>query len=163
IGAGVALFLAIVFMIAMDMKGLSVGYGVFLFFIGGIGCLIGGILAMGKAAPAGMGMGMPMPMQSGGMPPMQQPSQGAPMAMPYGMPPMPGGGYGAFNAPPVMPRTSGMAIAGFILSFFCSLLGLIFSIIGYNEARKSGGAVTGEGLALAGIIISIIGMLLGLV
>ena len=83
--------------------------------------------------------------------------------MPYGMPPMPGGGFGGYNSPPVMPRTSGMAIAGFILSFFCSLLGLIFSIIGYNEARKSGGAVTGEGLALAGIIISIIGMLLGLV
>jgi len=84
--------------------------------------------------------------------------------MPYGMPPMPGAGYGGgYSMPPVMPRTSGMAIAGFILSFFCSLLGLIFSIIGYNEARKSNGAVTGEGLALAGIIISIIGMLLGLV
>src|SRR5438874_2071344 len=61
----------------------------FVFFIGGIGCLIGGILAMGKAAPAAMRMGMPMAMQSGGMPPMQQPYQGAPMAMQGGgMPPM---------------------------------------------------------------------------
>jgi hypothetical protein len=91
-----------------------------------------------------------------------------PGAMPYGMPPMPppGAPYGMpgmMGGPPMMPRTSGMAIAGFVLSFFCSLLGLIFSIIGYNECKRSGGAVTGEGLALAGIIISIIGMLLGLI
>lgn len=63
---------------------------------------------------------------------------------------------------PVQTRTSGMAIAGFVLSFFCGLLGLIFSIIGYNECKNSNGEVTGEGLALAGIIISIVGMLLGL-
>jgi Domain of unknown function (DUF4190) len=84
---------------------------------------------------------------------------------PAGMPPMPpygAPGYGMGGAP-VMPRTSGMAIAGFVLSFFCSLLGLIFSIIGYNECKKSNGSVTGEGLALAGIIISILGMLLGLI
>jgi hypothetical protein len=56
-----------------------------------------------------------------------------------------------------------MAIAGFILAFFCSLLGLIFSIMGYNECKRSNGALTGEGLAMAGIIISIISMLLGLV
>ena len=62
-----------------------------------------------------------------------------------------------------VPRTSGMAIAGFVLSFFCSLLGLIFSIIGYNECKRSQGSVSGEGLAIAGIIISIIGMLLGVV
>ncbi len=60
-------------------------------------------------------------------------------------------------------RTSGMAIAGFVLSFFCGLLGLIFSIIGYNECKNSNGAVKGEGLALAGIIISICTMVLGLV
>lgn len=74
-------------------------------------------------------------------------------------------GYGqdpAYYAP-VATRTSGMAIAGFVLSFFCSLLGLIFSILGYNECKKSNGTVTGEGLALAGIIISIIGMLLAFV
>lgn len=57
--------------------------------------------------------------------------------------------------------TSGMAIAGFVLSFFCGLLGLIFSLIGYNECRASDGRIGGEGLALAGIIISIISMLLG--
>ena len=63
---------------------------------------------------------------------------------------------------PMMPRTSGMAIAGFILSFFCGLLGLIFSCIGYSECKKSAGTVTGEGLAIAGIIISILSMLIGI-
>jgi hypothetical protein len=64
--------------------------------------------------------------------------------------------------PQGIPRTSGMAIAGFVLAFFCSILGLIFSIVGFNECKKSNGGITGEGLALAGIIISIVNMLLGL-
>ena len=78
--------------------------------------------------------------------------------MPPQMPP-----YGAYGGMPgQMPTSSGMAIAGFVLSFFCGLLGLIFSIIGYNECRSSNGMKTGEGLALAGIIISICSMLLGI-
>jgi len=83
---------------------------------------------------------------------------------PYGNNPNPMG-YGqdpAYYAP-VATRTSGMAIAGFVLSFFCSLLGLIFSCIGYSECKKSGGTVTGEGLAIAGIVISILGFLLSIV
>jgi hypothetical protein len=66
------------------------------------------------------------------------------------------------GVPGMAPRTSGMAIAGFVLSFFCGLLGLIFSIIGYNECKKSNGVVTGEGLALAGIIISIVGFFISI-
>jgi hypothetical protein len=88
----------------------------------------------------------------------------APPGMPPGGPPpgmMPGAPM-MYGAPPVVPRTSGMAIAGFILSFFCGLLGLIFSIIGYNECKKSNGAVTGEGLAIAGIIISILSFIVGI-
>lgn len=69
---------------------------------------------------------------------------------------------GMYGAPPVATRTSGMAIAGFVLSFFCSILGLIFSIIGYNEVKRSNGMVTGGGLALAGIIISIIQLVLAI-
>jgi hypothetical protein len=96
-----------------------------------------------------------MPAQMGGMPGMNPGMPGMPgMPGPYGMPGMP-----MMQAT----RTSGMAIAGFVLAFFCSLLGLIFSIIGYNECKKSGGMVKGEGLALAGIIISILGMLLGVI
>jgi hypothetical protein len=61
-----------------------------------------------------------------------------------------------YGGPPVPTRTSGMAIAGFILSFFCGLLGLIFSILGHNEVKRSNGMVGGGGRALAGIIISIL-------
>jgi Tfp pilus assembly major pilin PilA len=62
--------------------------------------------------------------------------------------------------PPTPTRTSGLAIAGFVCSFFCGLLGLILSILGLNECRRSGGTVGGAGLAIAGIIISSI-MLVG--
>jgi len=54
------------------------------------------------------------------------------------------------------PRTSGMAIAGFVCAFFLPLLGLIFSIMGLNQANRSGGQIRGQGLAVAGIVISII-------
>jgi len=64
---------------------------------------------------------------------------------------------------PIATRTSGMAIAGFVLSFFCGLLGLIFSCIGYSECKNSNGTVTGGGLAIAGIVISIVSMLIGIV
>src|SRR5256885_1412873 len=60
------------------------------------------------------------------------------------------------------PRTSGMAVAGFVLSFFCALLGLIFAILGYNECKASNGIVKGQTLALAGILISIFNILLGI-
>jgi type II secretory pathway pseudopilin PulG len=58
--------------------------------------------------------------------------------------------------PPPAYRTSGLAIAGFVCSFFCSVVGLILSIMGRNECKRSGGTIGGEGLALAGIIISIV-------
>ena len=81
---------------------------------------------------------------------------GQPMGPPPMGPPM--------AAPPHGPtRTSGMAIAGFVLSFFCGLLGLIFSIMGLNEVKRSNGTVGGGGLATAGIIISIVGMVIGLI
>ena len=80
-----------------------------------------------------------------GMPPHGMPAHGMP---PHGMPPHGG-----------VPHTSGLAIAGFVLSFFCGLLGLILSIIGYNECKKSGGMIRGEGLAIAGIVISILSMI----
>lgn len=99
--------------------------------------------------------------------PTAAPPQGAYGAQPYGAPPM-GGAPGYPPGPPpgyypppygvpmqMAPSTSGMAIAGFVCSFLCALLGLIFSIIGYNEVKNSNGMKTGGGLALAGIIISI--------
>jgi hypothetical protein len=60
--------------------------------------------------------------------------------------------------PPMMaaPSTSGLAIAGFVCSFLCSVLGLILSIMGLNECKRSNGMVGGRGLAIAGIVISIV-------
>jgi hypothetical protein len=82
-------------------------------------------------------------------------------AAPPGMPQMPFQQNNPYAQPMMVQRTSGMAIAGFVLAFFCSLLGLIFSIIGYSECKKSFGQVKGEGLALAGIIISVLSMIFG--
>lgn len=60
-------------------------------------------------------------------------------------------------------RTSGMAIAGFVLSFFCGLLGLIFSAVAMSQIKKSNGALKGNGLAIAGLVISIVAILINLV
>ena len=50
------------------------------------------------------------------------------------------------------PQENTIAIVGFIFSFFGGLIGLICSIIGYNNAKKG---APHKGLALAGIIISV--------
>ena len=57
---------------------------------------------------------------------------------------------------------SGFAIAGFVLSLLGlygvgSVLGIIFSVIGRNRARRTG--QRGEGLAIAGIVIGIVTLL----
>jgi hypothetical protein len=114
---------------------------------------LGGPVVGAPMAPMGMApMGMPGQMPGQGMPPMQQ--------MPMGG----GYGYNPYGAPGMMmpqTRTSGMAIAGFVLSLvFCGILGLIFSIMGKNEIQRSGGMVTGSGFATAGIVISIIRMVI---
>lgn len=79
------------------------------------------------------------------------------MPMGYAQPgyPPPGQPY-VVMAPMMATRTSGMAIAGFVLSFLgcLSVLGLIFSLIGLSEVKNSQGTVTGGGLATAGIVIS---------
>lgn len=56
---------------------------------------------------------------------------------------------------PAKSETNGMAIAGFVLSFFFSLLGLIFSGIGLSKANKTPGQ-PGRGLAIAGLVLSIV-------
>ena len=56
------------------------------------------------------------------------------------------------------PSWNGMAIAGFVCSFFFSVIGLVLSIIGFTQinktAKETGIEPKGKGLALAGIIIS---------
>ena len=60
------------------------------------------------------------------------------------------------------PKWNGMAIAGFILAFFCSILGIIFSAIGLNQINQSGGTQKGKGLAIAGLILSIVFFVIGI-
>jgi|JI10StandDraft_1071094.scaffolds.fasta_scaffold57927_2 hypothetical protein len=102
-------------------------------------------------------------------------SCGAPLAAPppgpapVGYPPPgypPAGGY---YPPPGYPppyaygpqRTSGLAIAGFVVSLVvCGLIGLILSLQGKKEINNSGGMVGGGGLATAGVVIGIIRLVL---
>lgn len=50
-----------------------------------------------------------------------------------------------------------LALVGFILSFFISVVGLILSIIGLIQINGANGMQKGKGLAIAGIIIGAIG------
>ncbi len=54
---------------------------------------------------------------------------------------------------------SGMAIAGFVLSFFVPILGIIFSAVGMGQTKNA--AMKGRGLAIAGLTISIVFCCLG--
>jgi len=56
------------------------------------------------------------------------------------------------------PNSNGFAIAGFVLSFFGGILGIIFSAIGLKVSAQRNGA--GKGLAIAGLIIGIISFVL---
>lgn len=58
-------------------------------------------------------------------------------------------------------KTNGWCIVGFICAFLIPLLGLIFSIIGLTQIRKSG--EKGKGLAIAGIIVSCLIVVMGFV
>lgn len=81
--------------------------------------------------------------------------------LPQGMPPAGAGyGYGYDGGYPAPQRYNGVAVAGFILSFFIALAGLICSIIGLKQAKERG--EKGRGLAIAGIIISALSIVLSL-
>ncbi len=59
---------------------------------------------------------------------------------------------------PVPAQKNTMALLGFILSFFMPLVGLILSIIGYQNAKKPEFLGDGKSMSVAGIIISAIYM-----
>lgn len=92
--------------------------------------------------------------QSGYQPGMQnggyQPGQNPPPQGSYYYSPQNGG----YQPPQEASGSNGMAIAGFVCSFFIPLLGLIFSIIGLNRSKNMYGK--GRGLAIAGIVISVV-------
>ncbi len=52
-------------------------------------------------------------------------------------------------------KTNGMAITGFVLSFFCAPLGIIFSALGMSQTGKDP-SQGGRGLAIAGLVLSIL-------
>ncbi len=63
------------------------------------------------------------------------------------------------SVPGAPQRTNGMAITGFVCSFLCWPLGLIFSIIGMSQTSKDP-SQGGRGLAIAGLVISIVSIVL---
>jgi hypothetical protein len=85
-----------------------------------------------------------------GQPPYGQPSYGQ---QPYGQQPYGQPGY-------VQPKMNTLALVGFILSFFISIVGLILCIIGLIQINGANGMQKGKGLAIAGIIIGAIGLVL---
>lgn len=94
------------------------------------------------------------PQQPPNYPP-QQPPGYTPQPPPYGQQPY---GQSPYGQPPyVQPKMNTLALVGFILSFFISLVGLILCIIGLNQINGANGTQTGKGLAIAGIIIGAIG------
>ena len=91
----------------------------------------------------------------------QQPQTAA--HTPYSMPPT-----GAYQQQTIAmqyqyqpQRWNGMAIAGFVCSFFVSLVGLILSIIGLKQTKERN--EKGHGLALAGVIISAASMAIAVI
>jgi hypothetical protein len=92
------------------------------------------------------------PPQYGQQPYGQQPPQ-------YPSAPQYQGGYG-YNAPPQQAGTNGMAIASLVVSFFCSIIGIILGIIALNQIKQSGQG--GRGLAIAGIVIGCVSIVIGI-
>ena len=65
------------------------------------------------------------------------------------------------NTTYVYQRTNGFAIAGFVLSFFVAILGIIFSAIALKQINDRGEG--GKGLAIAGLVLSIVWICVALV
>lgn len=56
-------------------------------------------------------------------------------------------------------KTNSMCLAGFILSFFFSFIGLIVSCVGLSQLKKNPNE-KGRGFAVAGIVIGILGTII---
>lgn len=102
-----------------------------------------------------------------GAPQQPQATQPNPYAQEYGYAPQQPYTQPAYGQPYagqpyyLQDRWNGMAIAGFVCSFLFSIVGLVLSIIGYNQTKKTG--EKGKELALAGIIISGVSIVLTVV
>ena len=58
---------------------------------------------------------------------------------------------------PVNDTYSPLSIAGFVCSFFTTIVGLILSIVAYNEAKRTGSQKS-KSMSTAGIVISSIAL-----
>ncbi|MBN2180656.1 MAG: type II secretion system major pseudopilin GspG [Sedimentisphaerales bacterium] len=73
----------------------------------------------------------------------------------------------SISAEPIIPKTSGLAIAALIISI-CGLLtvgllapvGLILSIVALRKIQKSDGKLGGKAIAIVGIIISVVTLII---
>ena len=54
--------------------------------------------------------------------------------------------------PPIISQKNGMAVAGFVCSFFVPILGWVFGGIGLSRSKKRSGK--GKGLSIAAIAVS---------
>lgn len=84
--------------------------------------------------------------------------------MSYDQPPPPAGGspYGApqYGGPPAQDPGRTMGIVGLVLAIFCSLIGMVVSIIAYNKSKAAGFK---NNIALAGIIVGAVLFVVGII
>ena len=80
------------------------------------------------------------------LPPQQQPPQQQPQ-------------YGAYQ--PAQPGWNVMAIVGFILAFFISVVGVILGFVALSQIKRTG--EQGRGLAIAATIIGFVEIAIGII
>jgi len=68
--------------------------------------------------------------------------------------------YQAVPPPAAVDPGRTMGIIGLILAFFCSLVGLVVSVLAYNKSKAAGFK---NNIALAGIIVGAISLVLGII
>lgn len=89
-------------------------------------------------------------------------SYNQPPAPPGGQPPYGGNPYGApqYWGQPAQDPGRTMGIVGLVLAIFCSLIGMIVSIIAYNKSKAAGFK---NNIALAGVIVGAVFFVIGLI
>ena len=85
--------------------------------------------------------------------------------MSYDQPPQPPEGgtpYGApqYGGPPAQDPGRTMGIVGLVLAIFCSLVGMVVSIIAFNKSKQAGFK---NNIALAGIVVGAVLFVVGLI
>ena len=82
-----------------------------------------------------------------------------PQPLPPQQPPQQQPQYGAYQ--PAQPGWNVMAIVGFILAFFISVVGVILGFVALSQIKRTG--EQGRGLAIAAIIIGFVEIAIGII